>query len=65
MGVNCASGLWSVPFKAVPAGSHVARVEAHSGAPFSGPLKLGKEATVTVGAGDDVTLNVNFLGSEL
>ena len=64
VGVNCVAGQWSAPFKAVPAGSPMVRVEAHSGTPFSGPLKVSKNSTVTMGAGDDVTVNVNFLGSE-
>lgn len=65
VGVSCVNGRWSVPFKAVPAGTYVARVEAHNGTPTSGPLKLAKEAMVTVVAGGMPSVVINFLGSEL
>jgi hypothetical protein len=65
VGVSCVNGRWSVPFKAVPAGTYVARVEAHNGTPTGGPLKVAKEAMVTVVAGGMPSVVINFLGSEL
>jgi len=63
--VSCVNGRWSVPFKAVAAGTYVARVEAHNGTPTTGPLKVAKESMVTVVAGGMPSVVINFLGSEL
>jgi len=65
VGVDCVAGAWSATFKAVPAGSYTARVEAHSGTPFSGPLKLGKESAVELTAGGKPTTTIDFKGAEL
>lgn len=63
--VSCANGRWATSFKAVPAGSAVARVEAHQGAPSTGPLKLAKEGQVTVAPGSTQTVTIDFSSSEL
>jgi hypothetical protein len=62
--VSCPNGRWSSMFT-VSAGTYVAQVEAHSGTPSTGPLKLTRGSRATVDAGADLTVTVNLLGSEL